>query len=612
MDIKSRIEKGQITLPQLLSHWAHTQPKALALREKDLGIWKRYTWKDYYRTVCRTALGLKQLGFQENDKLSIASEDTPEWMYGDLAVQALGGVTVGIYPTNPWPELTYIVDHSESRFAICGDQEQVDKFIDARNNGEPLTRLEKVICVDMKGMRNYQQDWIISFDDLLALGDEYAKNHPGAEEAFAKELDGRDPSDVAVLVYTSGTTGPPKGAMLSHKNLIIGAHPIKQKFGFNQQNYEVVCYLPLCHAAERLFSTVMHCMTGGIVNYAESVDTVAYDVREIAPKAFLGVPRIWEKLQQGILIRMQDATPLQKRVFDFCMKQGRGILDRTVANQGQRTFTDSLRYFLLWILCFRSLHKYLGLNRSRANFCGGASISPEVVRFFYILGIPVFQAYGQTESSGLSFVQDLNHWEIGATGLPVPGLEYQLSEEGELLVKFDSVFVGYYKNEKATAETIVDGWLHTGDIVEFSDRGELLIVDRKKAIIITSGGKNISPSEIENALKDSLYIREAIVVGEGRNYLGALIQIDFDTVGKWAQERKIAYTTFKSLSKLPEVADLIGKEVERVNAQFARVENIRKFVLLEKELDHDDGELTATQKVRRSTIEKKFKKEIVE
>ncbi|HBA34978.1 MAG TPA: long-chain fatty acid--CoA ligase, partial [Gammaproteobacteria bacterium] len=255
---------------------------------------------------------------------------------------------------------------------------------------------------------------------------------------------------------------------------------------------------------------------------------------------------------------------------------------------------------------------YLGLNRSRANFCGGGSISPEVVRFFYILGIPVFQAYGQTESSGLSFVQDLDHWEIGATGLPVPGLEYQLSEEGELLVKFDSVFVGYYKNEKATAETIVDGWLHTGDIVEFSDRGELLIVDRKKAIIITSGGKNISPSEIENALKDSLYIREAIVVGEGRNYLGALIQIDFDTVGKWAQERKIAYTTFKSLSKLPEVAALIEKEVERVNAQFARVENIRKFVLLEKELDHDDGELTATQKVRRSTIEKKFEKEIIE
>lgn len=610
MDINQRIAKGQITIPQLLSHWSTTQGDQLALREKELGIWHRYTWRDYFLKVRRSALGLKKLGFKPGDKLSIASEDTPEWMYGDLATQALGGVAVGIYPTNPWPELTYIIDHSESRFAICGDQEQVDKIIDARANGEALPTLEKVICVDMKGMRHYDQDWIISFDDLLALGDKYVDESPAAEADFQTELESRDPTDVAVLVYTSGTTGPPKGAMLSHKNLIIGAHPIKEKFGFNRSNYEVVCYLPLCHAAERLFSTVQHCMTGGIVNYAESVDTVAQDVREIAPKAFLGVPRIWEKLQQGIYIRMQDATPLQKWVFEFCMKKGRGVSDRTAANRGKRSFSDQIIYFFLWVICFRSLHKYLGLYRARANFCGGASISPEVIRFFHILNIPVFQAYGQTESAGLSFIQDREHCEIGATGLPVAGLEYKLTDEGELLIKFDSVFVGYYKNDEVTAETVVDGWLHTGDIVEFSDIGELLIVDRKKAIIITSGGKNISPSEIENSLKDSLYIREVIVVGEGKNYLGALIQIDFDTVGKWAQERKIAYTTFNSLSKLPEITELINEEVNRVNEQFARVENIRRFVLLEKELDHDDGELTATQKVRRSTIEKKFQKEI--
>ncbi len=605
------LHTGEHTFPKLLRHWAHATPDALAFREKDYGIWNRMTWRHYHATARRFALGLLQLGFARGERLAIASEDSPEWMFADLGTQAIGGVVVGIYPTNPWPELQYIVHHSNSRFVVCGDQEQVDKVLDAQaKHAVGVPDVVKIIAVDMKGLRSYPRGMLMSFEEVLELGDQYAAASPEQARAFDDGIDATQPDDTCMLVYTSGTTGPPKGAMLSHRNLLVTTDKLRRHFGLDRHTMEVLCYLPLCHVAERAFSTVMHMMTGGVVNYAESIDTVSVNLREIAPTVFLGVPRIWEKLQQGILMRMQDATRLQRWAFARCMAAGQRLFERVEQRGGERTLADRLQFFVLWLLMFRNLQKFTGLDRMRCGFCGGASVSPEVLKFCRVLGLPVYQVYGMTESGGVIFHQHAKAERLGATGTPIDGLNWKIAEDGELIVKHPAVFKGYIHDNNATALTVLDGWLHTGDVVALAPNGELMIVDRKKAIIITSGGKNISPSEIENALKDSLYVREAIVLGDGRHYLSALVQVDYETVGKWAQERRLAFTTYKSLSQLPEVRELVDVEVQRVNKLFARVENVRKFVILDKELDHDDGELTATQKVRRNIIGKKFAREI--
>ncbi len=610
-DYDALLHSGEHTFPKLLRHWAHATPDALAFREKDYGIWNRMTWRHYHATARRFALGLLQLGFARGERLAIASEDSPEWMFADLGTQAIGGVVVGIYPTNPWPELQYIVHHSNSRFVVCGDQEQVDKVLDAQaKHAVGVPDVVKIIAVDMKGLRSYPRGMLMSFEEVLELGDQYAAASPEQARAFDDGIDATQPDDTCMLVYTSGTTGPPKGAMLSHRNLLVTTDKLRRHFRLDRHTMEVLCYLPLCHVAERAFSTVMHMMTGGVVNYAESIDTVSVNLREIAPTVFLGVPRIWEKLQQGILMRMQDSTRLQRWAFARCMAAGQRLFERVERRGGERTLADRLQFFVLWLLMFRNLQKFTGLDRMRCGFCGGASVSPEVLKFFRVLGLPVYQVYGMTESGGVIFHQHAKAERLGATGTPIEGLNWKIAEDGELIVKHPAVFKGYIHDNNATALTVLDGWLHTGDVVALAPNGELMIVDRKKAIIITSGGKNISPSEIENALKDSLYVREAIVLGDGRHYLSALVQVDYETVGKWAQERRLAFTTYKSLSQLPEVRELVDVEVQRVNKLFARVENVRKFVILEKELDHDDGELTATQKVRRNIIGKKFAREI--
>jgi long-chain acyl-CoA synthetase len=376
--------------------------------------------------------------------------------------------------------------------------------------------------------------------------------------------------------------------------------------------FESVCYLPLCHVAERAYSTVQHLLSGGCVNFAESIDTVATNIREIAPTFFLGVPRIWEKLQQGFEFRMKDSGRLQQWLYRLGMKRGRALSDRR-ANHGRLVaLWDKLEFAFWYLLLFRNMQRHMGLNRTHTRMCGGASVSPETLKFFDVIGLPVGQGYGLTEAGGLCFVQVPGRPFIsGSCGPAMEGVEWKLADDGEIFVRSPGVFKGYLFDDKGTGEILwPEGWLATGDIVERRGDDEIAVVDRKKAIIITSGGKNIAPSEIENALKDSPYVREAIVVGEGRKYLGGLIQIDFDSVGRWAAERDLQYTTFKSLTQLPEVRDLIQSIVDEVNSRFARVENIRKFVLLEKELDHDDGELTATQKVRRGLINKKFAHEL--
>jgi long-chain acyl-CoA synthetase len=607
--LQSTLQNAAITIPQLLRMRAELHGDKLALREKDFGIWNRYSWNHYYETARSVALGLLSLGLKPGDRVAIAGEDTSEWFYADLGTQMIGAIAVGIYPTNPWVELQYIVRHSGARVIISGDQEQTDKVLDAMANNDGLPALEAIVCVDMKGLRHYGQSQLMSFEKLCELGKRYAHENPDANGRLDRLIARASPDDVCILVYTSGTTGPPKGAMLTHRNLIYASYIYAEAVGISDKPFESVCYLPLCHVAERCYSEVMQLVLGGTVSFAESIDTVALNIREIAPTFFVGVPRIYEKLQQNFLFRLGESGRLRQRFAKACFALGRKLSDRR--QNGSGTWLDQVAYALLYIFLFRNIQRHLGLARSRHRLCAGASISPATLRFFDIIGRPVSQGYGLTESGGVAFIQTESHHRLGGCGLPLVHTDWKLDSDGEILLKNPGVFKGYFLDDKASTATLEPGgWLRTGDIVEIMDNGEITVVDRKKAIIITAGGKNIAPSEIENALKDSEFIKEAIVVGEAKKYLGAIIQVDFDNVGRWARDKALPYTNYKSLSQLPEVHDLVERIVGETNKRFARVENIRRFAILEKELDHDDGELTATQKVRRAMIEKKFAREL--
>jgi long-chain acyl-CoA synthetase len=601
-----------LTLPQMLRWRARHEPAATALRCKHLGIWQGISWRDYENRARAVALGLHALGLRRGDRLAIAAEGVPEWFFSDLGAEMLGVEVVGIYPTNPWNELQYIVRHCDAKTVICGDQEQTDKVLEAMRHGDGLPELLHVICIDTRGMRHYDRSMVRSFADLLALGREALEAEPGAADWLDRQIDAARVDDVNVLIYTSGTTGPPKGAMLTHRNLTFATGQFAKAAGLKAGQYEAVCYLPLCHVAERSYSMVLHLVLGGVVNFAESIDTVAGNIREIAPTFFLGVPRIWEKLQQNLLFRTREAGNLWRPVFELALRRGQVLAERRQVRDGRRSVLEHIEHAFWHLLLLRNIQRMMGLDRSTVRICGGASVSPETMMFFEILGLRVCQGYGLTESCGIAFVQrPQGAARAGSCGHALDGVEMRLADDGEVLLRSPGVFKGYLDDAAATAATVdAAGWLRTGDIGRLDATGELTIVDRKKAIIITSGGKNIAPSEIENALRDSPCVREAIVVGDGRKYLGALIQIDFETVGRWASEKDIAYSTYKSLAVHPEVRRMVQSIVDQVNQRFARVENVRRFVILDKELDHDDGELTATQKIRRSVIERKFAREL--
>ncbi len=608
------LAEGQATMPGLLRHRARATPDQIALREKKRGVWQGTTWQGYFEKARAFALFLKSQGFMPGDKLIIASDGTPEWFFADLAAQSLGGVTVGIYPTNPWPELQYIARHCRAKIAVCGDQEQTDKVLTAMQLEGGLPDMKRVLTVDWKGMRQYTESCLMSFNDALAEGSDLAAD-PAQIENYEQTIDGLRAEQDALIVYTSGTTGMPKGARLSHRGILSDAWALGQVHGFAGKPMSVVCYLPLCHVAERLMSPVMQLSYGTVVYFAESIDTVTQNLREIGPSFFFGVPRIWEKLQYEILIKSRDARPLAQWAFKKALAIGTPIAERTIANNGDPvSLRDSFVGWLLRATVFSNLLASIGLDRTWISMTGGASISPSVILFFRAMGVPIYQIYGMTECSGASHAQSKRMSRLGWCGPPLPGIvEQRILPDGELQLRGRIVFNGYLYDEAATAAAVSDGWLSTGDVVELDvATGQVQIIDRKKAILITSGGKNITPSLIENTLKESLYISEAVLLGDGRHFVAALIQIDLDTVGKWAQEHGLAYTTYETLAALEAVKGLINEDVERVNARFSRVENIRKFVILKKQLDHDDGELTATMKVRRNVIEKKFAAEISE
>jgi long-chain acyl-CoA synthetase len=584
------------TLPQKLAFWARTRPDRVALRQKDLGIWQPYTWADYDRLARHFGLGLVRLGLAAGDHVAIISENRKEWVIAQLGLGMVGAVTVGVYPTSPAEEVAFLLALAEARFCVCEDQEQLDKVLECRAR---LPRLEAIVVLDPRGLRRYERAHLHDFAAVLALGEAEARANPGLID---ERLAAQGVHDTALMIFTSGSTGRPKAAMISYDNINAAADGGVAMYGYHEGD-TILSYLPLCHVAEQTFTVFMPLTVGATVNFAESLRTVQGDLREIAPTLFLGVPRIWEKLHAAMDIKAREAGGFRKRLFDRAFA---ALAD--FASQPRETWSaaNRLRYAFWYLLALRALLNFVGLRRCRLAFSGTAPVSPELLAFYRTLGVPILEIYGMTEVAGLAFGQKSGYSPPGTVGVPIPGVEAKLADDGEVLMRGRTVFKGYYRNAAATAEIVdADGWLHSGDIGEWVGN-EVRIIDRKKDIMITSGGKNIAPSEVENLLKFSPFIREAVVIGERRRFVSALVQIDYETVGKWAEEQGIAYTNYRNLAENERVRDLVQAEIDKANARMPRVQNVRRFHILAKELDHDDGEMTATLKLRRKQVEEKY------
>jgi long-chain acyl-CoA synthetase len=585
---------------------ARSEPNRIGLREKEFGIWQETTYGEYWDLVKTAGMALRALGVEPDDKVAIHSENRLAWVVSDLAIQGIQAVSVGLYPTNPAPEVEYLLSHSESKVLIAEDQEQVDKALAVRAG---LPQLQKIIYVEPRGVSTYRDPMLLSWEDFLELGRQHVAESPNR---FDELVDAIDPESTATIVYTSGTTGPPKGAMLSHHNLVWTAAEARSVIASGQmpEDIELLSYLPLCHVFGRLYDLAYGLAARATVNFAESVETVVSDLQEIQPTYFPAPPRIWEKMSAGAHVRMAHASRTKKLLYAIFLKAGMWNAER-ILERGSRGFVGEVVYRLGWLFVYRSLQKKMGMSKCLQAVSGAAPIAPEVLKFFMAVGVPIVEGWGMTETTAMGTVNKLDKIKLGTIGEPLAGCEIRIADDGEILARHPGVFQGYFKNPQASAETIdAEGWLHTGDVGEWDD-SHIRIIDRKKDIIITAGGKNISPSEIENRLKVSPFIKEAMVVGDRRKFISALIGIEFDVASNWAQRKGITFTTYRDLSEKPEVIDLIGKQVAETNAEFARVEQIKEFRLLPKELDHDQGELTATQKIKRRVLEEQFS-EIIE
>ncbi|MBI3105190.1 MAG: long-chain fatty acid--CoA ligase [Candidatus Rokubacteria bacterium] len=531
------------TLPALFAQRVAELGDRLALRYKEYGIWHRVSWRRYGEEVDKVAAALLAFGLRSQENVAVLGENRPEWLYCHLGIQTARGVTCGIYPTSAPEQIKYLLNHSEARLIFLENEEQLDKVLTVA--GE--TRVERVVVWDAKGLWGFTDERVIFFDDFLKQGMAFAETHPGAVEERRKSV---EPEDTAMNIYTSGTTGPPKGAMLSHASILWTTQAL-MAVNSGMSDDEVVSYLPFAHIYENLISVFQAIRIGYVVNFVESLDTLFQNLREVSPTYFASVPRIWEKLASTVDLRM-----------DF--------------------------------------------DRTRIAVCGAAPASPELFEYYHALGVPLIEGYGQTESTGVISINRVQQPRVGTVGQPVPGVEVALADDGEILTRGPHVFKGYFKDPELTAQTIDrDGWLHTGDVGAWED-GYLKIMDRKKDIIITAGGKNITPAYIENKLKFSPYIQDAVVVGDRKKYLVALILIDEDNVTKFAQDHRVPFTTFQDLTQNAEIIRLIEAEVAKVNKTLSQVEGVKKVALLPRRFYEEEGDVTPTKKVKRRALETRY------
>ena len=592
----------ELTLPQALARQARDESARIALRQKEHGIWKPLTWADYHRRAVRVGLGFRAAGLGEGGHVGVLSENRVEWVLSQLGAGLVGAVTVGVYPTSPTVEVAYVLEHADAEIVVCEDQEQSDKVLEARDR---LPRLRRIVVMEKKGLadtRARAPELVIGFDELEALG---AAAEGEGRPAIEAVLQRQTLADTALIIYTSGSTGKPKGAMISYGNVAAMAAGVVDRLGLAPTTSHL-SYLPLCHVAEQMLTVFVPLYLGSRVDFGESIRTVQEDLREVAPTMFLGVPRIWEKLLAAISIRIQESGRWRRALYAWAISACTPFAYKTPAERGLR---ERLVFGASYLLVFRALQNYIGLRRCRVALTGAAPISAAVVQYFRTLGVPLLEVYGMTETSGMVLGQRPTRLRPATVGVPTLGVEHRLSSEGELQVRGPVVFQGYYKNPEATAGALVDGWLHTGDVVEEKD-GELRIVDRLKDIMITAGGKNLTPSEVENTMKASPFIKECVIVADARRFVAALVQIDFETAAQWAQSRGLVFTHFRSLAEHPELRALVQAEIDAGNSRLAPVAQVRRFHLLTKELDHDDGEVTATMKVRRASVYKAYAREI--
>jgi len=587
------------TLPRLLRRNAETMAGRPAIREKNLGIWQTSTWAQSWGQVREFASGLAAQGFGHGDKLAVIGDNRPRLYWAQLAAQCLGGMAVPMYQDSIATELVFVLNHAEVSVVAAEDQEQVDKILSLKAR---LPHLELVIYDDPRGMRHYSTTTLKPFDEIQAAGRDFAASHPGYVEA---EIDKGDPDDLALLTYTSGTTGHPKGVMLSHANLLSSAQAFVEAEDIRVSD-EMLCYLPMAWIGDSLFSMVLTLLVGFTCNCPERPDTVQRDLRELGPTIALAPPRIWENMLTQLRVRAADSTPLKRKVFEFF----RALAEQAAGHKGEVEKPSPLVRLGLAlgeILVYGPVRDQLGLRRARWVYTGGAPLGPDTFKFFRSFGINIKQVWGSTELSGLASLQPDGEADPDTVGRLVPRTEMRLAEDGEVLIRSAGVFKGYYKQPDATREAIVeDGWFRTGDSGFIDRRSHLVIVDRAKDVGKLVDGTPFAPQFVENKLKFSPFIAEAVAFGDRRPFVAAIVAIDLTTVGNWAERRNLAYTSFQDLSAKPEVRQLIGEEIVEVNTTLPAAARIRRFLLLNKEFDADDNEITRTRKIRRRFVADKY------
>jgi long-chain acyl-CoA synthetase len=593
------VQEKRDTIPQIILNNRARWGSQTAMSMKMFGVWRRYSWQEYYENVKYFSLGMISLGLQRGDVACIIGDNEPQWFWGEFAVQAAGGIATGAFVDSIPSEVKYIAEHSDAKFAIVNDQEQTDKLLEIKKD---LPLLKKVIYWDPKGLRNYDDPVLITFNDVMELGREYEKTHPGL---FEKKVEQGRGDDIAFIYYTSGTTGLPKGATLTHRALITTANGFINRYPLNE-NDNLISNFPAAWVGDSFFATIPHLLTGAKLNFPEEPETIAEDTREVGPNFVIYGPRQWEGLVSEIQVKMLDAGLLKRLTYKLLLPVGHKIADMKFEGKTPNIFWRILQG-IAYLALFRPLKDRLGLSKVRFAVTGSSVLSLDTFRLIHAIGVELRQCYASTEA-GLISSHGKGEIKFESVGRPALGTSLRITKEGELLVTSDCMFTGYHKDPEKSAVTLVDGWCHTGDAVNINEQGHLIFMDRLEHMGMLKSGAKYAPQYIEGRLRFSPYIKDAMVIGgKDKEYVSAIINIDFAMVGKWAERHRIPYTTFVDLSQKKEVADLVRQDLERVNGYLPELSRVRKFVLLHKEFDPDEAELTRTRKLRREFMEQRYK-----
>ena len=589
----------QETIPQIISSNRDRWPDRTAMSMKNFGIWQRYTWEDYYLQVKYFSLGLISLGFQKGDVACIIGDNEPQWFWAEFAAQAAGGIATGIYVDSIPSEVKYVAEHSDAKFAVVNDQEQTDKFLEIKAE---LPLLKKVIYWDPKGLRDYDDPILASFDEVIQMGKEYETGHPGL---FEENVAAGRGDDIACIYYTSGTTGLPKGAILKHRALITTAQGFVSRYPMDETD-DLISNFPAAWVGDSFFATIPHLLTGARLNFPEEPETIAEDTREVGPNFVIYGPRQWEGLVSEIQVKIVDTSPIKRFFYNLFLPVGHKIADLQFEGK-QPSLVWKFLHLIAYYMLFRPLKDRLGLSKVRFAVTGSSVLSLDTFRLIHAIGVELRQVYASTEA-GLISSHSKGDIRFESLGRPVPGASLRITERGELLVSSDCMFTGYHKDPDKTAVTLIDGWCHTGDAVNINEQGHVIFMDRLEHMGELSTGARYAPQYIEGRLRFSPYIKDAMVIGgKDKDYVSAILNIDFNMVGKWAERNHIAYTTFVDLSQKKEVADLVRLDLERVTGYLPENARVHKFVLLHKEFDPDEAELTRTRKLRREFMEQRYK-----